>query len=173
MSETPFVPGEGSALMPMRRPSRGRVLTLLTVGVLLVAAAGVATGVVLERAVLSHRGDRGVGRGGPGRDGGPPGEGRGGGRGGGPMHERFGRDLGLTPAQAAKIDSIFASHRPAIDSARAESEPKVRAIIDQTRREVDAVLTPAQREKMHARMKREHPPGDSLHPGGMPPGPRM
>jgi Spy/CpxP family protein refolding chaperone len=170
MSETPFVPGEDSALAPMRRPNRGRVLTLLSAGVILVAAAGVATGVVLERAVLSHHGDHGPGRGGPGRAGGPGGEGRGS---RGAMHERFGRDLGLTTAQEAKIDSIFASHRPAIDSARAESEPKVRAIIEQTRREVDSVLTPAQREKMHARMKREHPPGDSLHPGGLPPAPRM
>lgn len=151
MSDTPIDE------MPARRPGRGRVLALLTAGVLLVAAAGVASGVVLERRVLSRheahergRGDRG------GREGGPRHA----------MHERFGRDLDLTPAQAAKIDSIFASHRPAIDSARAASEPKIRAIIDQTRREIDSVLTPAQREKLHARMLREHPPGDSTSPPG-------
>ena len=154
----------GSARMAGRRSSRGRVLGLLTAGVLLVGAAGVASGVVLERRVLSRheghergrRGDR------EGRDGGARHA----------MHERFGRDLDLTPAQEAKIDSIFASHRPAIDSARALSEPKIRAIIDQTRREIDSVLTPAQREKLHARMLREHPPGDSTsRPGGR--GPRF
>jgi len=146
------------------RSSRGRVLGLLTAGILLVAAAGVATGVALERRVFSRHEAHERGREGDraGREGGPHHA----------MHERFGRDLGLTPAQAAKIDSIFASHRPAIDSARAASEPKIRAIIDQTRREIDSVLTPAQREKMHARMLREHPPGDSTaSPGGR--GPRF
>lgn len=142
----------------VRRSSRGRVLGLLTAGVLLVAAAGVASGVVLERRVLSRHEEHERGRGGE------RGEREGGAR--HAMHERFGRDLDLTPAQAAKIDSIFASHRPAIDSAREASEPKIRAIIDQTRREIDSVLTPAQREKMHARMKREHPPGDSTSPPG-------
>ena len=165
MSETPMdeMPVDdsrplGSARATGRRSSRGSVLGLLTAGVLLVAAAGVASGVVLERRVLSRHEEHERGRGGD----------RGGREGGArhAMHERFGRDLDLTPAQAAKIDSIFASHRPAIDSARAASEPKIRAIIDQTRREIDSVLTPAQREKLHARMLREHPPGDSTSPPG-------
>jgi Spy/CpxP family protein refolding chaperone len=155
MSDGSFTP-DGSEVIAAPRPSgRGRVLALLIAGLVLVAGAGVATGVVLERTVLSHRGDHHAG---------PGGARRGGER--GPMHERFGRDLGLSKAQEAKIDSIFASHRPAIDSARAESEPKIRALIEQTRREVDSVLTPEQRAKMHERMKREHPPGDSMSPGG-------
>jgi hypothetical protein len=158
MSGTPIdeTPAGGRPLTTLRRPDRGRVLGLLALGILLVAAAGVASGVVLERRVLSHRWEREHGGPGERREGGarPP------------MHERFGRDLGLSPAQAAKIDSIFASHRPAIDSARAASEPRIRAIIDQTRREIDSVLTPAQREKMHARMMRERPPGDSTEPPG-------
>jgi Spy/CpxP family protein refolding chaperone len=158
MSGTPIddTPAGGRPLTARTPPNRGRVLALLAFGILLVAAAGVASGVVLERRVLSHHGEREHGRLGERRDAG----------GRHPMHERFGRDLGLTPAQAAKIDSIFASHRPAIDSARAASEPKIRAIIDQTRREIDSVLTPAQREKMHARMMRERPPGDSSEPPG-------
>jgi len=157
MSETPMDGTPVEARAPVRRrPSRGQVLGLLALGILLVAAAGVASGVVLERQVLSRHGARGGWRRGELRADSPH-----------AMHERFSRDLGLTPAQAAKIDSIFASHRSAIDSARAASEPKVRAIIDQTRREIDSVLTPEQREKMHARMLREHPPGG---PGNMPPG---
>ena len=139
--------------------ARRRVVMLLTLALALVAAAGVATGVVLERTVFSRHGDHG--HGGPG--------GRRGAAGRGQMHERFGHDLGLTKDQETKIDSIFASHRAAIDSARAASEPKIRAIIDQTRREVDSVLTPAQREKMHARMQREHPRGDSTEPPRGPP----
>ncbi|HWE42413.1 MAG TPA: hypothetical protein VG432_07905 [Gemmatimonadaceae bacterium] len=138
---------------PARAPARGRVLGLLALGILLVAAAGVATGVVLERRLLSRHDDREHGWRGERREMREGGE-------GGPghaMHERFGRDLDLTPAQAAKIDSIFANHRPAIDSARAASEPKIRAIIEQMRGEIDAVLTPAQREKMRARMMRKRP----------------
>ena len=152
------VPYDGSPEVTRTGASVGRrrVVMLLTLALVLVAAAGVASGVVLERRVLSRHEEHGRGRG--GREGGRH-----------AMHERFGRDLDLTPAQAAKIDSIFASHRPAIDSARAESEPKIRAIIDQTRREVDSVLTPAQREKMHARMQREHPRGDSTEPPRGPP----
>jgi Spy/CpxP family protein refolding chaperone len=155
MSETPYgASPEVTGPAPAASAGRRRVVMLLTLGLALVAAAGVATGVVLERTVLSHHFEHRYG--GPGGHRGEPGR--------GPMHERFGRDLGLTKEQEAKIDSIFASHRAAIDSARAASEPKIRAIIDQTRREVDSVLTPAQREKMHARMQREHPRGDSTEP---------
>lgn len=154
-------PMDGTPLEPRPRLAqpgggRGRVLALLGLVLVFVAAAGVASGVVLERRVLSRHGARGPWRVGELHAEGPR-----------AMHERFGRDLGLSAAQAAKIDSIFASHRPAIDSARAISEPKIRAIIDQTRREIDSVLTPEQRAKMHARMMRERPPGDSTErPGG-------
>jgi len=164
MSETPFGgprPADEPRLMTRPGPTRRRVVVLLTLGLALVAAAGVASGVVLERSVLSRHDDHDHDRG-PG--------GRRGDAGRGPMHERFGRDLDLSKEQQVKIDSIFASHRAAIDSARAASEPKIRAIIDQTRREIDSVLTPAQREKMHARMQREHPRGDSVgSPRGSPP----
>lgn len=153
MDGTPLEPRPGLA---RTGAGRGRVLALLGLVLVFVAAAGVASGVVLERRVLSRNAAHGPWRRGEPHAGGPR-----------AMHERFGRDLGLSPAQAAKIDSIFASHRPAIDSARAIAEPKIRAIIDQTRREIDSVLTPEQRAKMHARMMREHPPGDSTErPGG-------
>ena len=154
------VPYDGSPEVTRTGASVGRrrVVMLLTLALVLVAAAGVASGVVLERTVLSRHGEHGYGPGG-----------RRGDRGRRAMHERFGRDLGLTKDQEVKIDSIFASHRAAIDSARAASEPRIRAIIDQTRREVDSVLTPAQREKMHARMQREHPRGDSIEPPHGPP----
>ena len=162
MTETTAgTPGDERAITSLRRPSRRRVIALLVAGLALVAAAGVASGIVLERRVFSRHWEHGPGgpRGRFGRHG--PGD--------GPMHERFGRDLALTRRQELAIDSIFARHRPAIDSARAASEPAIRTIIDQTRRQIDSVLTPEQREKMHARMLREHPPGDSMSPGGMRP----
>lgn len=157
MSETPLggAAGHGPRPEAPRRPDRGRVLGLLALGILLVAAAGVASGVVLERRVFSHHEERDHGRRGERHEGGSRHA----------MHERFGRDLDLTPAQAARIDSIFARRRPAIDSARAAAEPKIRAIIEQTRREIDSVLTPAQREKLRRRMMRERPPGEESRGG--------
>ncbi len=159
MTDTTRTPGDDPEITPLRRPSRRRVIALLVTGLAFVAAAGVASGIVLERRVLARHWEHGSGgpRGHTGRHG--PGD--------GPMHARFGRDLGLTPRQELAIDSIFARHRPAIDSARAASEPAIRAIIDKTRRQIDSVLTPEQREKVHARMLREHPPGDSMPPRGM------
>ena len=159
MTDTTTTPGDDPDITPLRRPSRRRVMALLIAGLTFVAAAGVASGIVLERRVLARHWEHGPGgpRGYSGRHG--PGD--------GPMHERFGRELGLTPQQELAIDSIFARHRPAIDSARAASEPAIRAIIDQTRRQIDSVLTPEQRAKMHARMLREHPPGDKMPPDGM------
>ncbi len=159
MTDTTRIAADDPEITPRRRPTRRRVIALLVTGLAFVAAAGVASGIVLERRVLARHWEHG--HGGPGGYSGRHG------RGEGPMHERFGRDLGLTPRQALAIDSIFARHRPAIDSARAASEPAIRAIIDQTRRQLDSVLTPAQREKMRARMLREHPPGDSMPPRGM------
>ncbi len=157
MTDATRTPGDDPEIAPLRRPGRRRVIALLVTGLAFVAAAGVASGIVLERRVLARHWEHGHGgpRGYSGRH--------------GPMHARFGRDLGLTPRQELAIDSIFARHRPAIDSARVASGPAIRAIIDQTRRQIDSVLTPEQRAKMHARMLREHPPGDSMPHDGMRP----
>ena len=72
------------------------------------------------------------------------------------MRERLARELGLDSAQSAKIDSIFTRHRPALDSVRATMESRLSGVIEQTRREIDSVLTPEQRVKMHARWEHEN-----------------
>ena len=72
------------------------------------------------------------------------------------MRARLAKELGLDSAQSAKIDSIFTRHRPALDSVRATMETRLSGVIEQTRREIDSVLTPAQRAKMHERWEHEN-----------------
>ncbi len=132
---------------------------------LLVAVAGVASGIALERRMLGpHAGrERGggrggeLGRGGRGRsDDSAEGRAR--------LRARLVRDQSLTAEQAAKIDTIFERQRPRMDSLRAALEPPLRAAADETRRQIEAVLTPEQREKFRARG-----PGGRGRGGGRPP----
>ncbi|HEX8848183.1 MAG TPA: hypothetical protein VF761_01490 [Gemmatimonadaceae bacterium] len=127
-----------------RRLTRGRALALAAVVLLLAFLAGAATGVVVERRVLhpqwrEARGGRGEG-GRERRD---------------EMRARLAKELGLDSAQSAKIDSIFRRHRPALDSVRESMESRLSSVVAQTRREIDSVLTPEQREKMHERWEHE------------------
>lgn len=131
-----------------RRITRGRALALAALVLLLAFVAGAATGVVVERRVLhpqwrearGGRGERGEGER-PGRN---------------EMRARLAKELGLDSAQSAKIDSIFRRHRPALDSVREAMESRLSGVVDQTRREIDSVLTPAQRAKMHERWEHEN-----------------
>ena len=131
-----------------RRLTRGRALALASLVLLLAFAAGAATGVVVERRVLHHP-RREMGRPFAGR----PGELR---AGRAAMRERLAKELGLDAAQSAKIDSIFDRHRPALDSVRETMESRLSSVVEQTRREIDSVLTPEQRAKMHQRWEHEN-----------------
>ena len=142
-----------------RRITRGRALALAAAVLLLAFLAGAATGVVVERRVLhpQWRDARGGGRGDGGRERRDE------------MRARLAKELGLDSAQSAKIDSIFRRHRPALDSVREAMETRLSGVVDQTRREIDSVLTPAQRAKMHERWEHEN----REHRGrGEPPPPR-
>jgi hypothetical protein len=72
----------------------------------------------------------------------------------GPRPERaldtFARDLGLTPAQRTVADSILRHEFEAASAIREESWPRMQAVMDDTRRKLDSLLTPAQRERYHA-----------------------
>jgi Spy/CpxP family protein refolding chaperone len=59
--------------------------------------------------------------------------------------ERLSSDLGLTPDQRAAIDSIVRDQQQRVRALTAEVEPQFRAIAEQTRGRVEAVLTPEQR----------------------------
>ena len=71
-----------------------------------------------------------------------------------PMRQRanaeFARTLGLTPAQAAAVDSVMTHDFNAVNTLREEMRPRIEALVATTRQRIDSVLTPAQREKYHA-----------------------
>ena len=140
---------------PERRPASRALLAAVAAAVLLI---GALLGVALDRAALhSHRGAHGR-FGGRGFLGGEPGR----------LDDRIARDLGLTAAQRSRIDSILARRIRDIEQVRQEVRPRMRQIFTQTRAEIDSVLTPDQRERMHARF----PPGGRgpRGPEGEPPG---
>ena len=123
-------------------PGAARVLAvvvLLTIGL-----AGVAGGVALDRYyILPHRyGMR------------PPQDGRsfvfGAPRGGrGVFIDRLNHYLELTPAQRTRFDSLMDRQEHELRQARAVAQPHIDSIVSETRREIDSILTPAQREKLN------------------------
>lgn len=146
---------------PVVRTSRRRAMWMAVAVLLLVAVAGVASGIALERRVLHPHGwrDRGPGRGGEAHRGGPRGRAETTAEGRARFRARMVRDLELTAEQAARIDTILERQRPRMDSLRAALEPPLRAAAEETRRQIEAVLTPEQREKFRSR-------GDGRRGGG-------
>jgi hypothetical protein len=61
----------------------------------------------------------------------------------------FARALGLTPAQAAAVDSVMTQDFQSVNALRDEMRPRIDAIIASTRQRIDSLLPPAQREKYH------------------------
>jgi Spy/CpxP family protein refolding chaperone len=88
-----------------------------------------------------------------------------------PTRETFDR-LGLTAAQRASVDSIFAARRAQIDTFWQGPGQRLRFILDSTAIDVRAALDSAQRVKFDA-MQREGGRGgplpDGRGPGGPPP----
>jgi Spy/CpxP family protein refolding chaperone len=79
------------------------------------------------------------------------------------FRDRFARELGLTPEQQIRIDSIMDRQGLELRAVRGQVQPKLDSIISGTRRSLDSVLTPEQRKKADTIRKR-HPP-----PAGPPP----
>jgi Spy/CpxP family protein refolding chaperone len=129
---------------PPTSPRNGtrRARTLALAAVIAALLVGVLVGVALDRAVLRHRWWA------PGPFGPPPA----GFMLGGPrrLNDRIARELDLTPVQRVRIDSIMARRIRDIEQVRQEVRPRMRQIFATTRAEIDSVLTPAQRERMHA-----------------------
>jgi Spy/CpxP family protein refolding chaperone len=136
---------------------RAQALVLLALAFLAGAFAGGAIERVSRARLRADRGSRAAGYGGMSRGYG--------GRGGG--FTGIADSLNLSAGQRAKIDSIMARARPRSDSLR----HAMSAASDDTRKQVEAVFTPAQRAKadsMRARIdSMMHTHGDSLRPGGM------
>jgi Spy/CpxP family protein refolding chaperone len=140
-------------------------------------AGGLAGGVLLDRFLLlprraavsqsSRRTDdtRDSGA----RSGGWRGTGReGGGR--GDMRRRFSErmttELGLSPSQRERMDTIFAHQFAAMDSVTRTMRPSIDSIVKRAQRSVDSVLSDEQRRKLVELRKQRGARGSRGGPGG-------
>ncbi|HUQ80188.1 MAG TPA: hypothetical protein VM076_03560 [Gemmatimonadaceae bacterium] len=142
-------------------------------------AVGMAFGIALDHRVL-HRRPPGLGFGMDRRpDGGPvfmPGAMPRGGRppspsavrgGGERALDAFARELELTPAQLAVAHSILRHEFETVNGIREETWPRMQAVMDDTRRKIDSVLSPTQRDRYHdmlAEQQRRFRPRDGDRP---------
>jgi Spy/CpxP family protein refolding chaperone len=113
--------------------------------IVLVFLAGIAVGFFLHHA-LPRRGWHGFAIGGPPP--GPPPEVK------GWMLQRLDRELGLTPEQHARIDTVLTRRESDLRALMTEARPRFEAIATRTRTEIQAVLTPAQQGKFAEITKR-------------------
>jgi Spy/CpxP family protein refolding chaperone len=71
-----------------------------------------------------------------------------------PRLDQFARNLDLTPAQKAAVDSVMAHEFATVNAIREEMWPRIRAVVDDTRQKIDSLLTPSQRDRYHALLAR-------------------
>ena len=132
---------------------RGPSPVLAAALLLVVALVGVLGGIVLDRTVLRHDGPPGW----PGRPGphGPS------------DHEIRGRvleritasladELELTPGQREEISAVLERHEARLAEAMAVSRPRLQEILEETHREMLAILTPEQRERFERTWMARH-----------------
>jgi Spy/CpxP family protein refolding chaperone len=119
--------------------SRGRGTAALVL--VLVALAGVLAGIALDRRVLMPRAAaaRQDAVAGMPRHEMPRRQGE--------FRERFAKALGLTEAQRVAVDSLMDHQLRELRRIRGASQPQVESVIRQTRRAIDSLLTPEQRER--------------------------
>lgn len=134
----------------MARPSRSRLV--MSVVLVVLFAAGFCGGLTLDRFVLHHRHG--------------PFAGMGMGRPGAPdtpeqrallqkhMADRITQDLNLTAEQRVQLEAILPRHVAAFDSLRQEMGAKLRGLLDSSSTEIEAILTPEQRQKWEANRRR-------------------
>ena len=156
--------GGGGAMKARAGATRAMALALLVV----VALAGMGLGFAADRLATRHNRDV-VRRPGPG-----PGPGfspleagsrRGSGRRGGSdgMRERFARELELTPEQQRSVDSIMTQQMADFRRLRESMQPRFDSVIATAQSRLEAVLTPAQREKLKSlRAQEAFGPRDSF-----------
>ncbi len=68
---------------------------------------------------------------------------------------RFSKALDLTPVQTAAVDSISRHEFDAVSAVRDETWPRMQAVLDDTRRSIDSILTPGQRTRYHDMLARQ------------------
>ena len=74
--------------------------------------------------------------------------------------------LDLSDSQREEIRQILRESRPVTDSLLGRFMPRLRAVTDSVRREIRAVLTPEQRERLENELPAMDPPGPRFGPDG-------
>lgn len=78
------------------------------------------------------------------------------------MRQHFASELGLSAAQVMQVDSIMSRSMAARQALEDSMRPRMRALLDSTRAQVEGVLTPDQRQKFEAMRARDR----AARPGG-------
>lgn len=164
--------------IPMSKFNFRRGSFLVAAGALVLSSALPASVATAAPGAKPGKGHRGPGMGGPGM-GGPGGRGFGGRR--PDVFKMLAEKLKLTPAQQKKIKPIIEKNmkdRRAIfenpNLSREQKKPKLDALRANARKQVDAILTPAQRatrKKMDDERRKNWGGGGMGGPGGGPGGP--
>lgn len=69
--------------------------------------------------------------------------------------ERFSEELGLTPSQKARIDTILHHYRESMRELRREVRPRYDALVDSARLRIEAVLDSSQARKYRKLLERK------------------
>ena len=81
------------------------------------------------------------------------------------MLERMTKELALTPAQRAGVDSIFQRTDSSLRAIRRETQPRVQQVFERSNIEVNARLDSAQREKFAKMHQKVRPSRDGFRDG--------
>ena len=68
------------------------------------------------------------------------------------------KELGLSPEQQVRMDTIMTRQMEGIQRASASIQPTVDSLVRDAQRAMDSVLTPAQREKVKTMRRGPRPP---------------
>ena len=82
--------------------------------------------------------------------------------------DRLATELALTDVQRAKLDSVLTRQTARFRSAREQIQPQIDSIFQQTRAQIDSMLTPKQRDQLRNIRDRNlfgFPPGGGPRPG--------
>jgi Spy/CpxP family protein refolding chaperone len=82
------------------------------------------------------------------------------------MLERMTKELSLTPAQRAGLDSIFQRTYWSLRAIRRVTHPRLQQVFERSNAEVNARLDPAQREKFAKMHQKGRPSRDGFRDGG-------
>ncbi|HYO47706.1 MAG TPA: hypothetical protein VEY33_13565 [Gemmatimonadota bacterium] len=72
------------------------------------------------------------------------------------LDREFGAELGLDEEQSARVDSLMEIQRQKADSLLGAMEPRLKALMDSTNADIEALLSDEQRERFHEMQARRH-----------------